>query len=341
MTSTVYFHHASSLEHDTGPHPESAHRIPAIEAELLTNEGLELDMREAPQAGFAQLAAVHARSHIEEIRALSGRGGGALDPDTVMSAGSFNAACHAAGGACAMAEALAAGEAASGFCALRPPGHHAERDAGMGFCLFNNVAIAAQYALDHLGVRRVLILDWDVHHGNGTNDIFHTSAEVLYSSIHQSPLFPGTGPLDDVGTGDGEGYTINLPVPAGSDEKAWLALVQHVIIPAAQAFEPQLILISAGFDAHASDPLASCRLTTDSYAQMARKVRTLASELSAPVGCVLEGGYSLHALAESVNVTLEALSDDSVGADFEPSELTEAAIHKLGRYWPFGSSGAG
>src|SRR2546423_13697501 len=165
-----------------------------------------------------------------------------------------------------MVDALLGGETGVAFCGLRPPGHHAEPQVAMGFCLFGNVAVAAQHALDSLGARRVLVVDWDVHHGNGTNDIFHTSAEGLFTSIHQSPLYPGTGPLSDSGSGEGEGYTINLPVPPGSGEDVWLSLVEHVVVPAGRAFEPDLVLVSAGFDAHAADPLATCRLEARSFA---------------------------------------------------------------------------
>ncbi|MEA2275022.1 MAG: hypothetical protein QOI98_3730, partial [Solirubrobacteraceae bacterium] len=232
---------------------------------------------------------VHPKSYVDSVRSMSEAGGGAFDPDTVASAGSYRAALHAAGGACAMVEALLAGEAGVGFCGLRPPGHHAEPQVAMGFCLFNNVAVAARHALDRLGVERVFVLDWDVHHGNGTNDIFHSDPRVLFASIHQSPLYPGTGPSSDVGSGAGEGYTINLPVPPGSGEDLWLSLVDHIVVPAALAYEPQLVLVSAGFDAHRDDPLASCALEVESFAQLALRVRALADTLGAPLGGVLEG----------------------------------------------------
>src|SRR5918999_5669215 len=250
----LYFRHQSSLEHDTGPHPEGPGRIPAIEREFERRDWLGYERREAPEVTAAALHAVHPESYVESIRRFSESGGGALDPDTVASAGSFGAALHAAGGACALVEALLAGEASTGFCGLRPPGHHAEPEVAMGFCLFNNVAIAARHALDSLGMRRVFVLDWDVHHGNGTNDVFYASREVLFASIHQFPLYPGTGHLAESGAGDGEGYTINLPVPPGSGEDVWLSLVEHVALPAARAFEPDLILVSAGVDAHPADP---------------------------------------------------------------------------------------
>jgi acetoin utilization deacetylase AcuC-like enzyme len=204
----------------------------------------------------------------------------------------------------------------------------------MGFCLFNNVAVAARHALDSLGLERVFVLDWDVHHGNGTNDIFHASREVLFASIHQMPLYPGTGPLRDAGEGPGEGYTINLPVPPGSGDDVWLSLVEHVVAPAARAFRPQLVLVSAGFDAHRDDPLAQCELTAESFAAMARHARRLADALGAPVGAVLEGGYDLHALATSVAATLEALRDGGEPEPVAPHPLAARAAAEVGRYWP-------
>jgi len=271
---------------------------------------------------------------VDEIRAVSERGGGAFDPDTVASAGSYNAALHAAGGACAMVEALVSGEAQVAFCGLRPPGHHAEPEIAMGFCLFNNVAVAARHALDSLGVERIFILDWDVHHGNGTNDIFHADRRVLFASIHQSPLYPGTGPLSDQGSGEGVGYTSNLPVPPGSGDAEWQSLVEHVALPAARAFEPQLVLVSAGFDAHRADPLASCLLSSDSFAQLALRVRALADSVAAPVGGVLEGGYDLDALASSVVAALGALEGGSGAPAIDVHPLAAEAAGVIGRYWP-------
>jgi acetoin utilization deacetylase AcuC-like enzyme len=276
--------------------------------------------------------AVHPRSHVEAVRATSERGG-AFDLDTPASPGSWEAALHAAGGACAMVEALWRGEAACAFSALRPPGHHAEPARSMGFCLFNNVAIAARHALDVLGVERVFVLDWDVHHGNGTNAIFSASREVLFASIHQWPFYPGTGALADAGSGEAEGFSLNLPVPAGSGEAVWLSLVEHLVMPVARQFRPELVLISAGYDAHQDDPLADCLLETSSYAQLAAHARALAGELGVPVGAVLEGGYDLGALASSVAATMEALADGAAPRSVPADRLTEAEAEQVGRYW--------
>jgi acetoin utilization deacetylase AcuC-like enzyme len=227
------------------------------------------------------------------------------------------------------------GEAPTGFAGLRPPGHHAETARPMGFCLFNNVAVAAQHALDAHGVERVAVFDWDVHHGNGTNDIFHSRRDVLYISIHQSPLYPGTGPLRDVGSGDAEGYTVNLPVPPGAGEPIWLSLVEHIVTPVIRAYEPGLIFVSAVFDAHRSDPLAQCMLETESFAKMATHVVSTARSLGVPFGGLLEGGYDLDALAASVAVTLEAFSqDDAEPESFERDEVTERVAGVVKQYWP-------
>jgi acetoin utilization deacetylase AcuC-like enzyme len=203
----------------------------------------------------------------------------------------------------------------------------------MGFCLFNNVAVAARHALDELDVERVLVFDWDVHHGNGTNDIFHSTREVLYVSVHQSPLYPGTGPLSDVGSGEGEGYTINLPVPPGSGEDVWLSLVEHLVVPVGRAFDPDLVLVSAGFDAHRADPLANCELEESSFADMARHVLALAGEVGAPVGALLEGGYALDALARSVAATMDALTEGGEPRRVAAEAVTDGAAEQVSRYW--------
>jgi acetoin utilization deacetylase AcuC-like enzyme len=311
FTSMLYFSHPSSLEHDPRQgvpgHPEQPDRVRAIEVALAERDWLGWERREAPAASEEELMLVHPREHVGRIRELCRSGGGAIDADTFAGERSYEAALHAAGGACAMTRALLAGEAEVGFCALRPPGHHAEPERAMGFCLFDNVAVAAALAIAELGLERVFILDWDVHHGNGTAEIFRRRADVLFAGIHQGGIFPGGGARSDTGSGAGEGYTINLPVPAGSEEDLWLSLLEDEILPAAAELEPQLVLISAGFDAHRADPLAECRLEASSFARMAAVTRDAARDWRAPVGAVLEGGYDLPALAESVVATMGAL----------------------------------
>ncbi|HEY0631393.1 MAG TPA: histone deacetylase [Thermoleophilaceae bacterium] len=341
IAAPLYFRHESSLEHETGTHPEGPGRIPAIERELAARGWLGYERREAPEVDLKVLRGVHPASYVDEVRFMSERGGGAFDSDTIASEGTYEAALHGAGGAVALVEALVAGEASVGFSGMRPPGHHAEPRVAMGFCFFNNVAVAARHALDALGLERVFVLDWDVHHGNGTNDVFHASAEVLFASIHQYPWYPGTGPLTDVGSGEGEGFSINLPVPSGAGDDVWLSLVEHVVVPAARAFEPQLVLISAGFDAHRDDPLGTCMLGTSSFAEMALWMRSLADSLGVPVGGVLEGGYDLSALASSCAATLEALREGGEPRPVEPHPLALQAAQVVGRRWPLPVAGSG
>jgi acetoin utilization deacetylase AcuC-like enzyme len=332
----VFLAHPSSLEHDTGAHPERAARITAIERELSSRQWLGFERVSSPAADRALLTAVHPESHVAAIERLAARGGGMLDLDTVASAGSFEAARHAAGGAVRMVEMLLDGEAECGFSAHRPPGHHASRARAMGFCLFNNVAVAAQFALDARGLERVMIVDWDVHHGNGTNDIFHSSDQVLFLSIHESPLYPGTGPADDVGAGKGQGFTVNLPVPGGSGDETFWSLIDRVAVPLARAYEPQLVLISAGYDAHRDDPLADCQMTENGYGALARSVRRVCRSIGAPLGCVLEGGYALDALARSVSSTMEALSEPRRGhaAQAPVTQAVAQALARLRAWWP-------
>jgi acetoin utilization deacetylase AcuC-like enzyme len=310
----LYFSHPACLEHDPGEglpgHPERPERLRAIEAALAERDWLGWERREAPAASEEELLLVHPREHVEGIRELCRSGGDAIDVDTFAGETSYEAALRAAGGACEMTRALLGGEARVGFSAGRPPGHHAETSRAMGFCLFDNVAVAAALATAELGLERVFILDWDVHHGNGTAEIFHRRSDVLFASIHQGGIFPGTGAREDTGSGPGEGCTINLPVAAGSGEDVWLPLLEREVLPAAARFEPQLVLISAGFDAHRDDPLAECRLEASSFGRMATTIRAAAAGWDAPVGAVLEGGYDLQALADSVVATMAALGKE-------------------------------
>jgi acetoin utilization deacetylase AcuC-like enzyme len=335
----LYFSDPACLEHDPRVHmpghPDTPERLLAIEEELHSRDWLGWERRSAPAAGEGELEFVHTARHVRAIAQLCASGGGAIDPDTYVVEASWRAALHAVGGACAMTRSLLAGDARTGFCGVRPSGHRAEPDRAMGFCLFDNVAIAAELAIRELGARRVFVLDWDVHHGNGTAEAFRHRPDVLFASIHQGGLFPGTGPLGDAGSGPGEGFTINLPVPAGSEEKLWLSLLEHVILPAATAFEPDLVLVSAGFDGHLRDPLANCRLSTESFAQMACHVRDFAAERGIPLGAVLEGGYEPAVLAECLASTLAALAGagEAHSAAPEPLLTSRAAAH-VGHYWP-------
>jgi acetoin utilization deacetylase AcuC-like enzyme len=305
----------------------------AIEAALAERDWLGMERRLAPAASEAELELIHTPRLVSSIRELCRDGGGAIDADTVVGEASYRAALHAAGGACELARALLAGEDRVGFCAMRPSGHHAEPDRAMGFCLFDSVAIAAERSIRELGAERVLVLDWDVHHGNGTAEAFRNRADVLVVDLHQMPLYPGTGAADDLGSGAGLGYTVNLPVPPGSGAAQWLSLLEHVVVPLGREFGPDLILVSAGFDAHRADPLAGCELEASSFAQMACLVRDLAAEVGAPLGAVLEGGYEPRSLVESLLATLAALDGEGHSTPGAPEALASQAAARLAPYW--------
>ena len=334
----LYYRHASSLEHDPGTmlpeHPDTPERIAAVEAAMERRDWEGCERRDAPAADETELTSVHSPGHIAYIRELAEGGGGGIDADTFVTTASFRAARHAAGGACAMVRALLSGEDRAGFCGVRPSGHHAEHDRAMGFCLFNNVAVAAQVAVGEFGLQRVMIIDWDVHHGNGTAEIFRYRRDVLFASIHQAGLFPGTGRVADAGSRDGLGYTINAPVPKGSDDEVWLSVLEYVIVAAGLEFAPQLILVSAGFDAHQDDPIGGCYLDADAFAQMACQVRELGEQVGAPVGAVLEGGYDPGALAASVQATLAALGGEGSAESIAPDPLvTPRLAAHVGHFW--------
>ncbi|HEX7292785.1 MAG TPA: histone deacetylase [Conexibacter sp.] len=336
MGRPVYISHAASLAHDTGAHPERAARIVAIEQELARHDWLGMERLEAPAVALETLTAVHPASHVRGIEELCLAGGGHIDTDTFVVEASYEAALRAAGGAVRLVDLLCSDAAPSGFSALRPPGHHAEPERAMGFCLFGNVAVAAQHALDAHGLERVLVVDWDVHHGNGTSAAFHASPQVLFVSLHESPLYPGTGPASDVGSGAGSGFTVNLPVAAGVGDALYASLLEHVVVPLALAYAPQLVLISAGFDAHRDDPLAGVALTEDGFAALTGTLRRLAAELEAPIGAVLEGGYDLRALAASTAATLRVLTaaDPPPARDVPTMPEARAAAARLAAHWP-------
>ena len=304
--TTLLYTHPSFLQHDTGlGHPESAERLRAIEKALSRPEFAALVRKEAAPASIDQLRLIHTQSHIDRVfTAVPKIGHAYLDADTVISPDSGKAALHAVGAACAAVDAVFAREAGNTFCAVRPPGHHAEPDAAMGFCLFNNVAIAAEHARSRHGVKRVAIVDFDVHHGNGTQAAFRSQPEVLYASTHQYPWYPGTGAANEAGIGN----IFNVPLPAGSGSAEFRAAMTGKIFPAVDAFKPALILISAGFDAHRDDPLASLNWMEEDYAWVTREILDLADRhAGGRLVSVLEGGYDLHALAASVSAHVRAL----------------------------------
>jgi acetoin utilization deacetylase AcuC-like enzyme len=305
MTSkTGFVYHEHFLDHDTGyGHPERPDRLRSIVSHLketgLWNNLQHLMINPAAEEHILN---VHTKRHVTYVKQACEQGIEVLDQgDTRVCKDSFEVALLAAGGVLAGVDAVLSGVLKNVFCAIRPPGHHAESNTVMGFCLFNNVAVAARYAQEKYGVGKVLILDWDVHHGNGTQEIFYSDPSVLYISTHQYPFYPGTGSKEENGEGEGKGYTLNIPMRAGSGEKEYLEAFQKEIIPAIERYRPELIVISAGFDSHKDDPLANINLTEESFAKMTTIVMELAEKYcSGKIVSVLEGGYNLQALARSV-----------------------------------------
>lgn len=336
MARPLWLSHPSSLAHVIPGHPERPERLVGLNRAMEANDWFGWDRVESPEVSRAQLEAVHSPALIDMVASLCAAGGGAIDADTACVEATWEAASRAAGGAVALCEALLSGDAPVGFSAHRPPGHHAEAGQAMGFCFFDSVAVGAAAVLASGAAERVLIFDWDVHHGNGTNEIFHASRDVLFVSAHQSPLYPGTGPASDVGSGDGVGYTVNLPVPPGTGDAGYGSLVEHVVAPLARSFQPDLVLVSAGFDAHHADPLASCRVTEAGFAGMTASLRRVCADLGVPLGLVLEGGYSVDALADSVCALLPVLGapEPPAAVELPVDPLAEAARRRLEPYWP-------
>lgn len=304
---TALFTHSACLYHDTGlGHPESADRLRAVLRALEDEEFTYLDRREAPPATVEQIARVHARTYVEGIlAAVPADRIVHLDADTTMSPGSGEAALRAAGALCAAVDAVVGGEVRNAFCAVRPPGHHAEAGQAMGFCLFNNVAIGALQARAVHGLERIAVVDFDVHHGNGTQSMFEGDPALFYASTHQWPLYPGTGASGERGV---VGNILNLPLPPMAGSVDFRAAVQCELLPALDAFAPELILVSAGFDAHADDPLAQLNLTDADYHWATAKLIELADRHArGRVVSTLEGGYNLKALAASARAHMRAL----------------------------------
>ncbi len=302
-----YLLHAPPFEH-----PESPERLAAVLKHLESTRLLEKAVRIAPDyAEEADVLAVHDRNYLQRLETACRRGDMTLDSgDTYLNRHSYNVALLSAGGAIAGAKAVAEGDADRAFCAIRPPGHHAGRDVGMGFCLINNVAVAARYLQARHGVGKVLIVDWDVHHGNGTQNVFLEDPSVFFFSIHEHPtfLYPGTGRRWEIGKGKGEGTTLNLPMAPGSGDEEYRAAFEEQLAPAVERFRPEIILVSAGFDAHGEDPLADIRLTSEGYRNMTRFLARLAERYcGGKLVSVLEGGYETSSLALSIEYHLREL----------------------------------
>jgi len=301
------------LEHDTGDHVENSQRLVAAMS-YLKETGIEekLTCLSSRPALLEELEVIHTTEYIYYVKGKAERGGGWLDPDTVMSPKSYEAALHAAGGLMVAVEAVMKGEVDNAFALVRPPGHHALHDQAKGFCIFNNMAIAAKFALSKFSLNRILIADFDVHHGNGTQDAFYADPKVLYFSTHQYPFYPGTGWVDETGTGEGEGATVNFPMAAGWGDEEYLRAFNEVLVPVARRFQPQLILVSAGFDAHWADYLAMMRASVKGFAQMVMILKELAAELcQGHLVFTLEGGYNLQVVASSIKDVFAVLMGNS------------------------------
>jgi acetoin utilization deacetylase AcuC-like enzyme len=300
-----------------GSHPECPERLLAIDAALGAVEPLVAEL-EPRAATDDELLRAHGPAHLESLRAVEGRRA-QLDPDTYVSPRSIEVARLAAGGTIDLALRVARGEAPSGFALVRPPGHHAESTRAMGFCLLNHVGLAAR-ALQSAGLERIAIVDWDVHHGNGTQEIFEAERDVLYLSLHQFPWYPGTGSLAERGVGAGAGSTVNLPLPAGAGDAEYGAVFDALVEPMLREFAPELVLVSAGFDAHDRDPLSSMRLSSAAFARFTAQLRALTAEIcGGRLVLALEGGYDLESLAETTTAVIHALASPEIPSCIHPS----------------------
>jgi acetoin utilization deacetylase AcuC-like enzyme len=306
---TLLYYDPRFLDHDTGAHPESPRRLRQIASHLEeTGLGAQCDLPTWQPATSEQLLRVHTQAHVDAVAALAARGGGSLDPDTVASAASFDVAKLAAGAACDAVARVLGGEEKTALCLVRPPGHHALANRAMGFCLLNNIAIAARCAVDEHAIDRVLIVDWDVHHGNGTQDLFYDDGRVGFLSIHRWPFYPGTGAADETGTGDGLGATRNVPVEFGTPRVQYHDLFRSSLEKFADDIRPQLVLVSAGFDSHREDPIGSLGLEVEDFAELTSIVRDVAAtHADGRIVSVLEGGYNPPVLAECVATHLHGL----------------------------------
>ncbi|MCD6451001.1 MAG: histone deacetylase [Acidobacteria bacterium] len=298
------------LAHKTGNHPESPERLSFLLHYLEERNWFERLIRIKPEpATLSILSHIHTPSYIHSLKKEIERGARVLDDgDTIVSSHSYEAALYAAGAGITASSAILEGRLDSAFCAVRPPGHHAERDRAMGFCLFNNIAVTASYLKQDKGLSRILIIDFDVHHGNGTQNAFYDDPSILYISLHQYPHYPGTGSKEERGEGEGYGFTINIPLPAGSDDIDYITAFNEKVIPAGDAFRPEFVLVSAGFDPHRDDPLSAMRVTEDGFYQLTKMIREIAERWSqGRIVSILEGGYNLPALGRSVEHHLKAL----------------------------------
>jgi acetoin utilization deacetylase AcuC-like enzyme len=338
---TLLLADAAMLAHDQGRgHPESPARLQAILQRLQARPVAGTRWQTPRAASREQAARVHGAAYLELVEQVRGQILH-IDEDVAMAPGSTDASYLAAGAAIDAVEAVVAGTAHNAFALVRPPGHHAEADRAMGFCVLANVAIAAEHARRVLGVQRVLIVDWDVHHGNGSQHIFEDRDDVLVFGTHQFPHYPGTGGLHEQGTGAGLGYTVNVPLPAGMGDGDYAAMFREVLVPVAAAFEPDLVLVSAGFDAHRDDPLGDMLVSAEGFAGLCGVVREVAeASAGGRLALVLEGGYDLEGLASSVHACVEVLAGRTAPGPAAASVLGEQVLRRTlaehRRHWRLG-----
>ena len=310
MNKTGYISDPFYLKHKNEPHPENPGRLNAIQKNIESSKYYNnLTLIQPRKATVEDIAKVHGTGYIRSVEDSCRNGVRNLDADTVISSDSYQAALLSAGAGLEALDKILEGTVGNAFCAVRPPGHHAEQNKAMGFCLFNNVGVIARYAQDVKNIQKIFIFDWDVHHGNGTQHSFYKDSSIYYSSIHQYPFYPGTGGVDETGTGDGLGSNLNLPMRAYSCDADYINAIEHKLIPVIQKFNPDLIIISAGFDAHENDPLAQINLSTDCYGKMTQKLMEIANDVcNGRILSMLEGGYDYSALADSVKLHVETLA---------------------------------
>ncbi len=342
----LVYHHNYKL-HETGNHPERKERLSAIIEVLKKLNAWEKLEHITPEiVDMEILKMVHSERHIAGVRDFALKGGGWWDPDTYVSPNSFEVALLAAGGAVRAVTEVMEGRSRVALALVRPPGHHAEPQRAMGFCLFNNIAVAAKYAQAFYKLDRIMIVDWDAHHGNGTQAAFISDPSVLYFSVHQSPLFPGTGAAGEMGTGTGKGYTVNIPLPAGTGDRSYYYLFQKIFMPLAVQYRPQLILVSAGFDAHFNEYLAGLSLTSEGFARIAAVVKDIADKYcGGRIVLALEGGYSLDTVGYPLAAVVNVLGNLNLGDIKDPleyggkdfiaaaQEKIEASRKLLCKYW--------
>ncbi len=334
MTKTGIVYHPIYLEHDTDGHPERKERLVAI-LDRIKLESLKVEYITPEPATIDQVATIHGKRYIDQVRAICEHGGGYLDMDTILSEKSYDAALMAAGGAISAVNAVL-DDFDSAFALVRPPGHHAMPNRGMGFCIFNNVAIAAKHAQAR-GLKKILIVDWDVHHGNGTNAVFYGDKSVLYFSTHQFPHYPGTGRATDVGTDGAEGTKVNVPLPSGTGDEGYFAAFNEVLKPIALEFKPEIVLVSAGQDPHKDDPLGGMQMTSAGFGAIAGVTKKVADECcKGRLAATLEGGYNLNAQAEAVSAELKAFQGAAYniqGTDVKVAQRINEVKKIQSEYW--------